>query len=218
MGVKENRVSHRCLHLVSLIEIHIFQESDSTDKSESYHEHRRYTIENTLEMQLHNRLTSEAVRSLWRPGGNVQQQFAHQKIRLQCYQLQQPREQSCQNKERQQQFYYAFQYRPLILRTEYQTARTETYGMRKHLPPVLSPEVPEFFPKVPMTRCSSNKEQNTNRVQYFPSLNERSYQNELFPYNRAHENAGAIYQVPNRMLPSPFVCDKFSSAIAGRRV
>lgn len=153
-----------------------------------------------MEMQLHIRVTSDAVRNLWKVGSNVQQQFLQQKMRLQCYRLQQPREQNCQNKERQQQFYYTVQYRPLILRTEYQAARTETYGIRKHLPPVLSPEVPEFFPKVPVTRFNSNKEQNVNRVQYFPSLNERSYQNELFPYNRTYENTGAIYQVLFRYI------------------
>lgn len=150
-------------------------------------------------MQLHIRISSDAVRNLWKLGA-VQQQIAQQRIRLQNYQPQQqpvnPREQNSQGKERQQQFCYALQYRPLILRTEYQTTKTEAYGMtRKHLPPVLSPEVPEFFPKMPMTRFNSVKEQSGGRVQYFPSLNERSYQNELFPYNRPHENAGTIYQV-----------------------
>ncbi|CAK9799784.1 hypothetical protein ANTPLA_LOCUS2104 [Anthophora plagiata] len=169
-------------------------ESDPTERSANYYEYRRYTIENTMEMQLHVRITSEAVRNLWKIGTNIQQQFAQQRMHLQCYQIQQQREQSCPSKERQQQFYYTFQYRPLILRTEYQTARTKTYGMSKHLPPVLSPEVPEFFPKVPITRFGTVKEQNTNRVQYFPSLNERSYQNELFPYNRTHDNTGTIYQ------------------------
>ncbi|CAL7946487.1 unnamed protein product [Xylocopa violacea] len=171
-----------------------FIESDPNEKSDNCYEHRRYSIENPTEMQLHVRVTSEAVRNLWKRGANAQQQFAQQRIRLQCYQLQPPREQISQSKERQQQFYYAFQYRPLILRTEYQTARTESYGTRKHLSPVLSPEVPEFFPKVPVTRFNSAKEQHASRLQYFPSLNERSYQNELFPYNRAHENTGTIYQ------------------------
>lgn len=154
-----------------------------------------------MEMQLHVRLTSEAVRNLWKPMetySNVHQQFVQQRTRLQCYQSssQQPPTNPRENylgKERPQQFYYTFQYRPLIFRTEYQTARTETtYGMSsKHLPPVLSPEVPEFFPKVRL-----NKEQNANsRLQYFPSLNERSYQNELFPYNRNHGNIGTLYQV-----------------------
>ena len=151
-----------------------------------------------MEMQLHVRVSSDAIRNLWKTSGsNAQQQFLQQRMRLQCCgKLQpQPREQNCQGKERQQQFYYAVQYRPVILRTEYQAARTEAYGVRKHLPPVLSPEVPEFFPKVPVMRYNSNKAQNANRVQYFPSLNERSYQNELFPYNRTYENTGAIYQV-----------------------
>ncbi|KOC68168.1 hypothetical protein WH47_03326 [Habropoda laboriosa] len=182
-----------------------FVESDPAEKSANYYEHRRYTIENSMEMQLHIRVTSEAVRNLWKIGTNVQQQYAQQRMRLQCYQIQQPREQSCQSKERQQQFYYTFQYRPLILRTEYQTARTKTYATSKHLPPVLSPEVPEFFPKVPMTRFGTVKEQNTNRVQYFPSLNERSYQNELFPYNRAHDTAGTIYQVRGNVLFSSYL-------------
>lgn len=151
-----------------------------------------------MEMQLHVRVTSDAVRNLWKTGGsNARQQLLQQMMRLQCCgKLQQPCEQNCQGKERQQQqFYYAVQYRPVILRTEYQAARTGAYGVRKHLPPALSPEVPEFFPKVPVMRCNSNKEQNASRVQYFPSLNERSYQNELFPYNSTYENTGAIYQV-----------------------
>ncbi|XP_060822308.1 uncharacterized protein LOC132910551 [Bombus pascuorum] len=170
----------------------VCQESDATEKLDSYYEYQRYTIENSMEMQLHIRVTSDAVRSLWKAGGsNVHQQLLQQRMRLQCYKLQQSREQNCQGK---QQFYYAVQYRPLILRTECQTVRTETYGMRKHPPPVLSPEVPEFFPKVPVTRFNSNKEQNVNRIQYFPSLNERSYQNELFPYNRTYENTATIYQ------------------------
>ncbi|XP_033178472.1 uncharacterized protein LOC100740186 [Bombus impatiens] len=168
------------------------KQSDATEKLDSYYEYQRYTIENSMEMQLHIRVTSDAVRSLWKAGGsNVHQQFLQQRMRLQCYKLQQSREQNCQGK---QQFYYAVQYRPLILRTECQTVRTETYGTRKHPPPVLSPEVPEFFPKVPVTRFNSNKEQNVNRIQYFPSLNERSYQNELFPYNRTYENTATIYQ------------------------
>ncbi|XP_054010115.1 uncharacterized protein LOC128893289 [Hylaeus anthracinus] len=156
--------------------------------------HRRYTIENPMEMQLHVRVTSEAVRNLWK-SGTSQQQFPQQRMSSHQTATNQ-REQSWQSKDRQQQFYYTLQYRPLILRTEYQAARTETYGIpRKHLSPVLSPEVPEFFPKVPLTRFTGNKEQTNNRMRYFPSLNERSYQNELFPYNRTHENAGALYQV-----------------------
>ncbi|XP_034173356.1 uncharacterized protein LOC117601106 isoform X2 [Osmia lignaria lignaria] len=169
-------------------------ESDAGEKAQ----HQRYTIENSMEMQLHIRVTSEAVRNLWKLGSNVHRQFVQQRTRLQCYHQSQqpltnPRE-NCLGKERPQQFYYTFQYRPLIFRTEYQTARTETYGMSsKHLPPVLSPEVPEFFPKVPPI-VRLNKEQNTSRLQYFPSLNERSYQNELFPYNRTHGNIGTVYQ------------------------
>ncbi|XP_043529098.1 uncharacterized protein LOC122538791 [Frieseomelitta varia] len=172
-------------------------ESDPSEKSDDRYECQRYTIENSMEMQLHVRVTSDAVRNLWKTGGgNARQQFLQQRMRLQCCsKLQQPCEQNSQSKERQQQFYYAVQYRPVILRTEYQAARTEAHGVRKHLPPALSPEVPEFFPKVPVMRYSSSKEQNANRVQYFPSLNERSYQNELFPYNRTYENStGAIYQ------------------------
>lgn len=174
------------------------QESDPSEKSDNHYEYQRYTIENSMEMQLHVRVTSDAVRNLWKMGSSsAHQQFLQQRMRMQCSsKLQQPCEQNCQSKERQQQFYYAVQYRPVILRTEYhQAARTEAYGVRKHLPPALRPEVPEFFPKVPVMRYNSNKEQNANRVQYFPSLNERSYQNELFPYNRAYENTGAIYQV-----------------------
>ncbi|XP_050585114.1 uncharacterized protein LOC126919674 [Bombus affinis] len=178
--------------IVANLKNDVCQESDATEKSDSYYEYQRYTIENSMEMQLHIRVTSDAVRSLWKAGGsNVHQQFLQQRMRLQCYKLQQSREQNCQGK---QQFYYAVQYRPLILRTECQTVRTETYGTRKHPPPILSPEVPEFFPKVPVTRFNSNKEQNVNRIQYFPSLNERSYQNELFPYNRTYENTATIYQ------------------------
>ncbi|XP_076279107.1 uncharacterized protein LOC143208536 [Lasioglossum baleicum] len=193
------------------------EESSARRKPDECYGHQRYTIENSMEMQLHIRVTSEAVRSLWKLGSS-RAQFAHQqRTRLPCHHPQpvataatvNSRDQNCQGKERQQQFYYAFQYRPLILRAEYQTARTETYGMpRKHLPPVLSPEVPEFFPKISVARF--NKEQHNSRLQYFPSLNERSYQNELFPYNRAHENAGCLYQSTGMpLLPAteatPFV-------------
>ncbi|XP_076379643.1 uncharacterized protein LOC143259830 [Megalopta genalis] len=189
-------------------QLRVLEESNTRKRPDDhYYGHQRYTIENSMEMQLHIRVNSEAVRSLWKLG-NSREQFGQQRTRLPCHRPQpvaataavNPREQNCQRKDRQQQFYYAFQYRPLILRAEYQTARTETHAIpRKHFPPVLSPEVPEFFPKISVTRF--NKEHNNSRMQYFPSLNERSYQNELFPYNRVHENAGSLYQFQSTTIP-----------------
>ncbi|XP_076391587.1 uncharacterized protein LOC105663958 isoform X1 [Megachile rotundata] len=163
--------------------------SIESNVGKEHYPHRRYTIENCMEMQLHVRVTSEAIRNLWKFPGNGQQH---------CSRLQQAREQNSRGKERPQQFCYAFRYRPLVLRTEYQTAHPESqfsdYGtIRKHLPAVLSPEVAEFFPKVATMRFDDNREQNANRVQYFPSLDETTYQNELFPYNRTRENVGTAF-------------------------
>lgn len=93
-----------------------------------------------------------------------------------------------------QQYYYALRYPPLILRTEHQRQPT------LQPPAALSAEVPEFFPKssCPLITYpnSDNRERGSKPIcqpRYFPSVHDRNYQRELFPYNRPQqENATAF--------------------------
>ncbi|XP_071561687.1 uncharacterized protein [Temnothorax nylanderi] len=160
-------------------------------------------------MQLQSCIESDAVRDIWNP-----EKFQHHHQQHHQQQQQQQQQQRCYQQSQQsrvarqtqpaaqhhQQFYCALQYQPLILRAEYQ---------RKPLlsppslpsppppppPPVLSAEVPEFFPKsnLPPIAYSLNndKERKACQIRYFPSLNDRNYQNELFPYNRPQQEAAA---------------------------
>ncbi|KAK2582129.1 hypothetical protein KPH14_004494 [Odynerus spinipes] len=181
---------------------------------DEYNKYRppRYSIDNPTELQLQACISCEIVRDLWNPT-KVQQLYATPDTRLQYQQrsLQQPQ---CNRQEQrvnsvaegQQQLYCAIQYQPLALKVDYQSRlQADTYEiMRKPLPPNLSPEVPEFFPKCPVACLNSHKEQRVNPVQYFPSLNEKSYQKELFPYNRTYETVvvTSFQNVPIPMLPS----------------
>lgn len=156
-------------------------------------------IENSAEMQLQSRIESDTVRNIWNPE-KFQQRLVHDTPhQQQSYQNQQqsriirPASNLHPVHRHQQQFYCTLQYQPFILRTEYQ---------RRALPssPILSAEVPEFFPKTntppQITYLNSERERRTCQLRYFPSLNERSYQNELFPYNRVQQYDNTITQFP----------------------
>jgi hypothetical protein len=151
--------------------------------------YRRYTIETMAEMQLHSRIESDAVRDIWNPE-KFQQQYQ------QCYQQNQQsgliRQTQHPAVQHHQQFYCTLQ--PLILRTEYSRRPLQLP------PPVLSAEVPEFFPKSSPSpivySLNSDKGRKTCQIRYFPSLNDRNYQNELFPYNRSqHETTATVFPV-----------------------
>ncbi|KAI4492777.1 hypothetical protein M0804_002568 [Polistes exclamans] len=177
----------------------------------------RYTIDAPTEIQLQACISCENVRDFWNPMKMEQQQqqqklFVTPNKRLHYQQRQQP--QQCNRQEQrvnvckgQQQLYCAVQYQPLALKMDYHQTTFQTDGyeiMRKPLAPNLSPEVPEFFPKFPVACLNNHKEQRVNPVQYFPSLNEKSYQKELFPYNRTYETVvvTSFQNVPIPMLPS----------------
>ncbi|KAF7415032.1 hypothetical protein HZH68_003521 [Vespula germanica] len=195
---------------------------DITGKNNEISDHNkykppRYTIDAPAEIQLQTCISCENVRDLWNPIKIEQQQQQQQLFitpnkRLHYQQRQQP--QLCNRQEQrvnvckgQQQLYCAVQYQPLALKMDYRQTRfqTDSYEiMRKPLAPNLSPEVPEFFPKCPVTCLNNHKEQRVNPIQYFPSLNEKSYQKELFPYNRTYETVvvTSFQNIPLPMLPS----------------
>ncbi|KAL6443307.1 hypothetical protein ACFW04_002891 [Cataglyphis niger] len=158
---------------------------------------RRYTVETVAEMQLESRIRSDVVRDIWKPEKFQQQQ---QQNRQNCQQIARQTQPAVQH--HQQQFYCTLQYQPLILRTEYQ--RRVLQSPPPPPPPVLSAEVPEFFPKsnlpsITSYSMNSDKERRACQIRYFPSLNDRNYQSELFPYNRPqHEIATTVF--PNTRM------------------
>ncbi|KYN09066.1 hypothetical protein ALC57_19034 [Trachymyrmex cornetzi] len=171
--------------------------SDEGGKSiRMFARHRRYTAETAAEMQLQFRIESNAVRDIWN-SEKFQQQQQQQQQRCHRQNQQSRTAQQTQPVTQHHQFYYTLQYQPLIMR-EYQ---------RKPLlsppplppppppPPVLSAEVPEFFPKSSLPPIAYNlnndKERKTCQIRYFPSLNDRNYQNELFPHNRPQQETAA---------------------------
>ncbi|XP_018354281.1 PREDICTED: uncharacterized protein LOC108755650 isoform X2 [Trachymyrmex septentrionalis] len=169
--------------------------------------HRRYTAETAAEMQLQFRIESNAVRDIWN-SEMVQQQQQQQQQQQRYYQ------QSQQSRTRRQtqpvtqhhQFYCALQYQPLIMR-EYQRKPLLSSPLPPPPPPapILSAEVPEFFPKSSLPSIAYNlnndKERKTCQIRYFPSLNDRNYQNELFPYNRPQqETAATVFPVNNARM------------------
>ncbi|XP_011701174.1 PREDICTED: uncharacterized protein LOC105457921 isoform X2 [Wasmannia auropunctata] len=176
--------------------------------------HRRYIVETAAEMQLQFRIESDTVRDIWNPEKfqQQQQQQQQQKQQQQLQQLQQQQQQQQQRCHQQSQqshvarqthpvaqhhqFYCALQYQPLILRAEYQRkpllSPSPLPPPPLSLPPVLSAEVPEFFPKsnLPPIAYSLNngKERKACQLRYFPSLNDRNYQND---YNRSQQETAA---------------------------
>ncbi|KYN06150.1 hypothetical protein ALC62_02911 [Cyphomyrmex costatus] len=175
--------------------------------------HRRYIIETAAEMQLQFRIESNAVRDIWNSEKVQQQQQQQQQHQKQQQQQQQQRchLQSQQSRTVRQaqpvtqhhQFYCALQYQPLIMREYQRKSLLSPPPLQPPLPPlppplpppVLSAEVPEFFPKSslpPITyNLNNDKERKTYQIRYFPSLNDRNRQNELFPYNRPQQETVA---------------------------
>ncbi|XP_011057893.1 PREDICTED: uncharacterized protein LOC105148088 [Acromyrmex echinatior] len=154
--------------------------------------HRRYTAETAAEMQLQFRIES-----------NAQQQQQQQRCHQQSQQSRTARQ--TQPVTQHHQFYCALQYQPLIMR-EYQRKPLLSSPLPPPPPPppILSAEVPEFFPKSSLSPIAYNlnndKERKTCQIRYFPSLNDRNYQNELFPYNRPQqETAATVFPVNVRL-------------------
>lgn len=139
------------------------------------------------------------MRDIWNPEKFQQQQ---QQNRQNCQQIARQTQPTVQH--HQQQFYCTLQYQPLILRTEYQ--RRVLQSPPPPPPPVLSAEVPEFFPKsnlpsITSYSMNSDKERRACQIRYFPSLNDRNYHSELFPYNRPqHEIATTVFPVNGKSM------------------
>ncbi|CAL1687876.1 unnamed protein product [Lasius platythorax] len=182
---------------------------------EMFARHRRYTVETAAEMQLESRIGSNVVRDIW----NAEKFQQHQQNRQRVARQTQP---AVQNHQQQQQFYCTLQYQPLILRTEYQRRVLQSPPQPPlpppPPPPVLSAEVPEFFPKsslpsITAYSMSSDKERRACQIRYFPSVNDRNYQSDLFPYNRPqHEIATTVF--PNTrmsILPATIETNVFRS-------
>ncbi|XP_046590283.1 uncharacterized protein LOC124293459 [Neodiprion lecontei] len=159
------------------------------------------------EMQLQTRVTSDTIRDLWNSLKSPQQQQRFQysqrhQQNLQCGQ-QQPHHLPY-NKHSHLQC--GFQHQTAPVRLGRYPSSSESIGIvRQSPPPMLSAEVPEFFPKGPMSRLKDYQKQSVP-LQFFPSSAERSYQEELFPYNKGRipgsgnvlQNAGIpIQQVSN---------------------
>ncbi|XP_025264722.1 uncharacterized protein LOC105251130 [Camponotus floridanus] len=175
----------------------------SHEKSiEIFARYRRYTIETAAEMQLESRIGSDAVRDIWNSEKFQQQQQQHRQNYQQIARQAQPAVQ-----HHQQQFYCTLQYQPLILRTEYQRRMLQSPPPPPPPPPVLSAEVPEFFPKSSLPSITTyninNKEHRAYQIRYFPSLNDRNYQSELFPYNRPQQEIAATVFPNTRMSILP---------------
>ncbi|XP_029156624.1 uncharacterized protein LOC114929296 [Nylanderia fulva] len=170
---------------------------------EMFARHRRYIIETAAEMQLESRIGSDAVRNIWNSEKLHQPQQQHQQNHQRIARQTQP---TVQN--HQQQFYCTLQYQPLLLRSEYQRRMLQSSAQPPPPPPslpILSAEVPEFFPKsnLPSITAYSMNNSDKNRracqIRYFPSLNDRNYQTDLFPYNRPqHEIATSVF--PNTRM------------------
>ncbi|XP_070526841.1 uncharacterized protein [Cardiocondyla obscurior] len=167
--------------------------------------YRWYTIESAAEIQLQSRIESDAVRNIWNPEKfrEVQRHYRQHQKQI-CPQNQQSRvpRQTQPVIQHHPQLYCALQYQPLLLRTEYQ--RKSPFSPTPPPPPILSPEVPEFFPKTnlsPIT-CSLNndKDRRTCQIRYFPSLNSQS---ELFPFNRPYQDVAATAFPSSRMSALP---------------
>lgn len=150
---------------------------------------------------------SDAVRDIWNSEKFQQQQQQHRQNYQQIARQAQPAVQ-----HHQQQFYCTLQYQPLILRTEYQRRMLQSPPPPPPPPPVLSAEVPEFFPKsslpsITTYNINGNKEHRAYQIRYFPSLNDRNYQSELFPYNRPQQ------EIATTVFPVSEVYDRMKSRI-----
>ncbi|KAL6266530.1 hypothetical protein P5V15_003377 [Pogonomyrmex californicus] len=160
-----------------LFSTHKSDEGEPREKSiRTFARHRRYTIETAAEIQLQSRIESDMVRDIWNPEKFQQkQQRCHQQIQqLHVARQTQP------TVQQHQQFYCALQYQPLVLRAEYQR--------KPSLPPIAY-------------GLNSDKERKTCQIRYFPSLTDRNYQNELFPYNRPqHETAATVFPINNTRM------------------
>ncbi|XP_012234840.2 uncharacterized protein [Linepithema humile] len=165
---------------------HKSDESESHERStKTFARHQRYTVETIAEIQLQSRIESDAVRDIWNVGKFQRQQ------QQQCHQQNQQSRiirQIQPATQHHQPFYCTLQYQPLILRAQYQRRPLQSPSLPSPPPPILSAEVPEFFPKsipVPITySLNADKERKARQIRYFPSFNDRNYQSELFPYNR----------------------------------
>ncbi|XP_024943485.1 uncharacterized protein LOC107270319 [Cephus cinctus] len=174
----------------------------------------RYTVDTVAEMHLELRITCEIVRDLWnsmKPHEYLNSDLRNQK-REYCKPQQHPQIQYQSYNRKQQQHLQANQHQrlqcnvqqPLLLRPPHQASCCETIGLaRRAVPPVLSAEVPEFFPKGPGPFANGHQE-HTGPLQFFPSSSERSYQDELFPYNRGcvPSNSRKLYQNPSVPMAS----------------
>ena len=179
--------------------------------------HRRYTAETAAEMQLQFRIESNAVRDIWNSEKVQQQQQQQQRCHQQSQQSRTARQ--TQPVTQHHQFYCALQYQPLIMR-EYQRKPLLSPPLLPPPPPppILSAEVPEFFPKSSLPPIAYNlnndKERKTCQIRYFPSLNDRNYQNELFPYNRPQqESAATVLPVNVRLTEINFKSLFFSAKL-----
>lgn len=155
-----------------------------------------YTVLDRAERQLQARVCSKLVKDLWnsragqscrlekKPGLNESQLFNEEKL----HRARRRDEKRAEKKKPIEQSSYSLRADQTLI------ARGESFGeaisgdTRRPVFPVLSAEVPEFFPKGPP---NSEKDRRVP-IQFFPSASERSYQDELFPYNRPH---AAIPQV-----------------------
>ncbi|EFN76854.1 hypothetical protein EAI_16502 [Harpegnathos saltator] len=179
-------------------------EGETRERSTRTFAHRRYTVETAAEMQLRSRIESDAVRDIWNPERLQRRQQCQQQAQQSGVARAAPSvPYTATTANHHQQFYCTLQYQPLILKTEYQ---------RRPLQPpaaLLSAEVPEFFPKSspppPITHPNSDQEcsKASCQMRYFPSVNDRNYQSELFPHNRSQQENAAVF--PNArvsMLPT----------------
>ncbi|XP_020293691.1 uncharacterized protein LOC109859646 isoform X2 [Pseudomyrmex gracilis] len=187
---KENRKFELHSKSVSTHSSHEDGPREKSGKSVAYH--RRYVVETIAEIKLQSRI--ESVRDIWNPE-KFHQQRQNQQSRVN-------RTQTWPHAAHQnQQLYCTLQYQPLILRSEYQSKSLQS---PQPTTPVLSAEVPEFFPKSnppPIVYgLNGEKERRACQIRYFPLLNDRNYQNELFPYSRLQHETATTTVFPNARM------------------
>ena len=151
-----------------------------------------YTIDDNEALKLQTRVCSKHVKDLWKLQTGVsmwaQRSQGHQASR-QCLMRKEKfdkRPDVRKNYEAPQSIHQTFLFRRQGLGNETNTT------IRRPVLPVLSAEVPEFFPKV----TNNGEDERHVSMPFFPAVAERHFPDELFPYHRGQfTNAVTIPQV-----------------------